>query len=334
MHTVKACNSPKWTRDDWKLGISLLQVRWKHQDLPLCHCNFGWCLWALLKFDTCGVLWYDQKFVSKTLMKYWWNQCVHEKCFSTYCFLIQCNIPMSMENLTQNLWHINFRLGDVPHREGFGWLNHLFKPAKMIEWHCHYWLLEDIVSTRLKLEVLPIPRPLFVRRPLEKELKSLMKVFAGVSILFAWNWPCCVGRLWKMLVEHLLPGSPVLSMEHIFKLCIGVDPGEVALFCPFVKLGDHFYWHLGFNWVLTIILVDLNSTFVLGIVALQLADFRQCLFVIPRCIHLIERWSLVDGCDCVCLVAMCICVSFYMCFSRSSWRCTFDLLESITFHAV
>ena len=110
----------------------------------------------------------------------------------------------------------------------------------MIKWRCHHWLLEDIVSTKLKLNVLLIPRLLFIQRPLEKELKSSMKVLAGVVILFALSWPCHVNRFWKMLGERLLPGTPVLSLEHIFKLCKGVNPGEVALFCPFVKLGDCF----------------------------------------------------------------------------------------------
>ena len=71
-----------------------------------------------------------------------------------------------------------------------------------------------------------------------------------------------------MLVEFLLPGSPVLPLEHILELCKGVHPGEVAPFCPFVKLGDCFV-DGKFNRVLTIILLDLDSTFVLGIVALQ-----------------------------------------------------------------
>ena len=44
----------------------------------------------------------NEKFVSKRLMKYWWNQGVHKKCLSTYYFLVQCNIPMSTDNLTQN----------------------------------------------------------------------------------------------------------------------------------------------------------------------------------------------------------------------------------------
>ncbi len=48
-----------------------------------------------------------KRIVSRMLMKYWRNQGVHEKSLSTYCFLIQCNIPMSMKNLTQNMWHIN-----------------------------------------------------------------------------------------------------------------------------------------------------------------------------------------------------------------------------------
>ena len=45
-----------------------------------------------------------EEFVSETLMRDWWNQGVHEKCLSTYCFLVQCNIPMSVDNLTQRMW--------------------------------------------------------------------------------------------------------------------------------------------------------------------------------------------------------------------------------------
>jgi hypothetical protein len=48
-----------------------------------------------------------KKFVSRTLMKYWWNQGVHKKCLSTYCFLVGDNIPMRVRNLTQNRRHIN-----------------------------------------------------------------------------------------------------------------------------------------------------------------------------------------------------------------------------------
>ena len=48
-----------------------------------------------------------ENFVSKTRMKYWWNHGVHEKCLSTYCFLVRDTIPMKVRNLTQSRWHIN-----------------------------------------------------------------------------------------------------------------------------------------------------------------------------------------------------------------------------------
>jgi hypothetical protein len=48
-----------------------------------------------------------ENFVSRTQMKYWWNQGVHKKCLSTYCFLVEDNIPMRVRNLTQSRWHIN-----------------------------------------------------------------------------------------------------------------------------------------------------------------------------------------------------------------------------------
>jgi CRISPR/Cas system CMR-associated protein Cmr5 small subunit len=48
-----------------------------------------------------------ENFVSKTRMKYWWNHGVHEKCLSTYCFLVRDTIPLKVRNLTQSRWHIN-----------------------------------------------------------------------------------------------------------------------------------------------------------------------------------------------------------------------------------
>jgi hypothetical protein len=48
-----------------------------------------------------------ENFVSRMLMKYWWNQGGHEKCLSIYCFLVEDNIPMRVRNLTQNRWYIN-----------------------------------------------------------------------------------------------------------------------------------------------------------------------------------------------------------------------------------
>ena len=179
----------------------------------------------------------------------------------------------------------------------------------MIKWFCHHWFLEDVISTRLKVDILPIPRLLFAQHPLEKELNSLMKIFAGVAILLARHWSRCANRLCKVLMERLLPGSPVLFLEHIFELRKGVDPGEFTLFCPFIKFGDRFI-DCEFYRVAAVILMDFNSTFVLGIVALQLVDFRQVVIVIPFLFSLIERGTLVDGSHCVCLIALCIQVSF------------------------
>ena len=34
-------------------------------------------------------------------MQDWWNQ------WGAYCFLIQCNIPMSVDNLIQTMWQFN-----------------------------------------------------------------------------------------------------------------------------------------------------------------------------------------------------------------------------------
>ena len=179
----------------------------------------------------------------------------------------------------------------------------------MIEWFCHHQLLEDVISTRLKVDILPIPRLLFAQRPLKKELNSLMKILARPAILLAQHWPCCINRLRKVLMEHLLAGSPVLSLEHIFELHKGVDPGEFTIFCPFIEFGDHFI-HCEFNQVTAVILMDFDSTFVLGIVALKLVDCRQVVVVIPFLISLIERWMFVDGCHCICLVTLCVRIPF------------------------
>ena len=108
----------------------------------------------------------------------------------------------------------------------------------MIDWFCHYRLLEDVISSRLQVDVLPISRLFFVQRLLKKEQDRSTKVFIQVTILIAWNWPRCVDGLRKMLVEHLLPSSPVLSLEHILELRKGVDPGEFTFFCPLIELGD------------------------------------------------------------------------------------------------
>jgi hypothetical protein len=76
-----------------------------------------------------------------------------------------------------------------------------------------------------------------------------------------------------MLVVRLLPGSPVLALEHIFELHEGVDPSEVAFFCTFIELRDRLI-DGEFDAVFAVILVDFDMTFVGRIVALQLVTFE------------------------------------------------------------
>ena len=87
----------------------------------------------------------------------------------------------------------------------------------MIKRRRHHLLLKDIVFTRLKIDVFPISRLLLIQRPLKKELKSLKEVLTGVAILFDQSWHPRVDGLWEVLMECLLPGSYVLSLEHNLK---------------------------------------------------------------------------------------------------------------------
>ncbi len=75
-------------------------------------------------------------------------------------------------------------------------------------------------------------------------------------------------------MEHLLPCSLFLSLEHILKLRKGVGPGEFALFCPLIELRDRLV-DGELNGVTSVILVDFNEVFVFGIVAAQLVDFDR-----------------------------------------------------------
>ena len=102
----------------------------------------------------------------------------------------------------------------------------------MIDWFRHHRFLEDVISSRLKIDVLPISRLLLVQRLLKKEQDRLTKVLVRVAILIARDWPRRVNRLREVLVERLLPGSPVLSLEHILELHKGVDPGEFTFSAP------------------------------------------------------------------------------------------------------
>jgi hypothetical protein len=77
-----------------------------------------------------------KKIVSRTLMKYWWNQGVHVKCLSTYCFLVEDNILMRVKNLKPTRWHINIH-------------NMLQRIPSIAEDNLHLYF--DLISKKLQL---------------------------------------------------------------------------------------------------------------------------------------------------------------------------------------
>jgi hypothetical protein len=44
-----------------------------------------------------------EEFVSAESMRHWWNNGVHEKCLSTYCFFVPCNIPKRVYRVSATL---------------------------------------------------------------------------------------------------------------------------------------------------------------------------------------------------------------------------------------
>ncbi len=92
----------------------------------------------------------------------------------------------------------------------------------MINWHLHYWFLEDMVSPRLQIKVLPVPRLFLIQRPLNKELKCAMEIFFQVAILHNWHWQRCINGLRKVFLKYLFPGRSVVALEHILELHKGV----------------------------------------------------------------------------------------------------------------
>ena len=48
-----------------------------------------------------------ERFVSGESMRAWWNNGVHEKCLSTYCFLVRFNIPERLSLVRSTTWQTN-----------------------------------------------------------------------------------------------------------------------------------------------------------------------------------------------------------------------------------
>ncbi len=59
----------------------------------------------LTNIEFCG---YIEEFVTSEAMRGWWNQGVHERCLSTYCFLVRCSIPARFSGLALvSSWRAN-----------------------------------------------------------------------------------------------------------------------------------------------------------------------------------------------------------------------------------
>ncbi len=125
----------------------------------------------------------------------------------------------------------------------------------------HHQFLEDIVSAGLHIDILPIPRLFPIQHSLNKELNRSMEVFFQTAILHSRYWHSQIDGLRKVLVKDLFPGRFVVALEHILKLPKRVCPVKVAFFCSLVELRDGFI-NGKFDTIFTIILVDLDSTFV------------------------------------------------------------------------
>ncbi len=89
-----------------------------------------------------------------------------------------------------------------------------------------------------------------------------MEVFFQTSILRSRYWHSCINRIRKVLMKHLFPGHFVVALKHILKLPKRVCPVKVAFFCSLVELWNGFI-DAKFDTIFTVILVDLDSTFVM-----------------------------------------------------------------------
>jgi hypothetical protein len=121
-----------------------------------------------------------------------------------------------------------------------------------------------------------------------------MEVFFQIAILLSRYWLSRINGLRKVLTKHLFPGCSMVALEHVLKLCKGVQPVKVAFFCSLVKLRDGLI-DGELDAILIMILMDFYSTFVARVVTLKFVDFRKVgVIVVPGLCNLIQRYPLVD----------------------------------------
>jgi hypothetical protein len=87
------CYSRRWAGGDWVPDILSMHIARMRHDTPatkaIDYSAFRGCS-NLTNVEFCEEI---EEFVSCKVMRDWWNQGVHEKSLSTYCFLVQYSIP-------------------------------------------------------------------------------------------------------------------------------------------------------------------------------------------------------------------------------------------------
>ena len=166
---------------------------------------------------------------------------------------------------------------------------------KMVKGLCHKRLPDIIITTRHQVDVLAIPGLLFVESFLQKNLNPMAEVLLQQAVLLG-GYHCCIDRLPKVVVHHLLSGRFVLAFEDIFELFKGVCPVEVNLFGPLIEIGDCFV-DGEFNAKLTTVDMDLSFQFIEArVLVLHFVHLLGEIFLVKRLLEKSQRWFLVIRC--------------------------------------
>ncbi len=86
------------------------------------------------------------------------------------------------------------------------------------------------------------------------------------------------GWLRDVVMNNLLPGSFVLSLEHVLKLHKGVRITEIDFVGPLFELGDSFV-DGEFDTKFSTVLVDFGLDLIVRIIALQFVGLGQLSFL-------------------------------------------------------
>ncbi len=102
----------------------------------------------------------------------------------------------------------------------------------------------------------------------------------------------CVHRLWEVVVNDLLPGRLVLSLEDILKLLQGGCPVKMDFLRPLVEIGDGFV-DGKFDAESTAVDVNLHFQFIkTRVLVLHLVQFLRKVFLVERLFEKSQRWFL------------------------------------------